>query len=192
MRQHTGIVGLRDTPERQIKLRVIASRNPHRRAIAVGQRMIIPGVTARFAGLRDGFESPGFLPGFRIKGDDVIPASHTPTGADHDFVFCDQRPAGELETFVGSERLVPRNLAGLHIERDDVDIRSAEVDLVAVDCYVAFYARVRMLSEQIAGYSIRLFAESMDEHDSVADQRRGFIGARRKRPGPRHAQVVHI
>ena len=110
VRQHTGIVGLRDTPERKIKLGVIASGNPHGRAIAVSQRMSIPGVTTLFTGLRDGFESLGFLPGFRIQGDDVIPASHTPTGADHDLVFCDQRPAGELEAFACSERLVHATL----------------------------------------------------------------------------------
>src|SRR5690242_13651024 len=107
--------------------------------------MLVPCIAARFAGLRDGLESPCFSSRLRIECDDVVPACDAPTGADHDLAFGYQRPTGKLEAFVDSERLVPRNLPGLHIERDHMDIRSAEVDPAAVDCDVAFYARIQAL-----------------------------------------------
>ena len=107
-----------------------------------------------------------------------------------------------LKPFSRSERLVPRDFACLHFERDDVNIRGAEINLVAIDRDIAFDARIgalrqlpRILPEQIARGGIQrlnLVTESVHQHDSVVDQRCGFIGARRQRPGPRHAQVVHV
>ena len=107
-----------------------------------------------------------------------------------------------LKPLSRSERLVPRNFACLHIERDHVNIRSAQIDLVAVDCDIAFDARIgafrklpRILPEQIARGGIQrlnFVAESVHQHDAIVDQRCDFICARRQRPGPRHAQIVHV
>ena len=81
-------------------------------------------------------------------------------------------------------------------------IRGAHIDFVPVNRDGALVAGVHpggqqphILPEQVAGGGIERFefvSRTVQEHHSVMNQGRGFIGAGGKRPCPRDAQIVHI
>jgi hypothetical protein len=83
-----------------------------------------------------------------------------------------------------------------------MDVGSSQIDLVPVNRDGTLVAGVNagrqepcILPQQVACGGIQRFefiAGAVQKHHAVMNYGRGFIGARRKRPSPRHAQTVHI
>jgi len=103
--------------------------------------------------------------------------------------------------------VLPVDLAGLGVQRDDVGIRGREDDVVAVDRHVALGEVVAagvdqllrqlalVLPEQVAGGRVQrlhLVAVVEDEEHAVVYQRRRLGGAGRQRPHPSDAQVLDV
>src|SRR6516162_9031004 len=132
--QRCGVVGLRRTEKREIELRIVATGNPYRSAVALVERQAVPTVAAWLAGPRDDVEPPRFLSGRGIKGDDHVTAGRSANGSDHNLAPGDQRPTGQAEAvFAIANCLIPDNLSVFDIESHDMHIRRRYVEAIAID-----------------------------------------------------------
>ena len=140
-----------------------------------------------------------------VEADDLRPADLRGDArarrADHDLAARDERPAVQaLAPAEVADLRVPHDFAGRDVERDDVHVRRAEIEPVAVQREAALVKRrrallerVRVLPEQVAGLRIERLhdvAVRLHEDRAVAHERHAFRAARRHRPAPREAQVL--
>ena len=98
--------------------------------------------------------------------------------------------------------MIPHNLPGFDIERDQVHIRRRNKELVAIDRKITFDADPgllrklpRVLPEQISGGSVQgldAVSVAMDEQNAIVNQRRCFVGAIRQRPAPGYAKASYV
>src|SRR5262249_18022050 len=112
--------------EHEILLRIVGARDPGRAAVARLHRQAVPGVEVGIARLRDGVHTPFLGTGLGIvTGDEaatglrIAAAGH----ALHDRAVGHEWAAGVAPALapVGG-RVIPSDLAGLHVERDQVRV----------------------------------------------------------------------
>src|SRR6185436_5511232 len=188
-------------------LRVVAARRPDRCAAALLERDAVPAFPTRLVRSSDRAEPPFDLAGLLVEPDDLRTAElrgyARPRRADHDLAARDERPA--VQAFAApkvADGRVPDDLARRDVERDDMHVRGAEIEPVAVQCDAALVKRrraalerVRVLPEQIAGARVeRLHDVAVRFHEdrAVAHDRNAFRRACRQRPAPREPQVLHV
>ena len=117
----------------------------------------------------------------------------------------DERAAavGEALPLIGNGRL-PRHLAGVDVERDEVGVGGVDEDLVAVDAQIAqrpaaaadpLREPAAVLPDQIAGGGVERVddvAGTGEEHHAVVHERRRLLRARLQRPGPDEPQPRYV
>ncbi len=202
MQQQTGVVGLRHPEESQLQFRIVAAGRPHRSAIALLQRHIVPGLVVRVAWLSDGIDMPEDFSGLRIETDDPLSAGLPPHRPLHDLAVHDQGSAAHASTRLGiAERLLPHQFAGLRVQRDHHGIGRGEVHLVFIQRNASLRRGRpgRELARVLPQLGSRRGIQRLDvvsvagkEHDAVVHQRRRLIGAGLQSPGPGHAQLLDV
>src|SRR5690606_28264586 len=132
LQQRTRIVRVASAEVGEARHGIVAARRPYRRAAAFLERDAVPALVAGLARLRDRADAPDFGTRLGIEPDDLRPAEARrdarARGADHDLAARDERPA--VQPFAAAEVAdlrVPDDLAGCHVERDDVHVRRAEI-----------------------------------------------------------------
>ena len=200
--ERAGVVGLRRSEERQVESLVVTRRHPHRRPVAQVHGQPVPARPAGLARPGDGAETPGFGAGLRVQRHDEVAAGRAAGGANHDFPVGGERAPGDAVAGRGvGDRVIPHDIAGLHVQRHQVGVRRRHVQPVPVEREAALHRRravtrqpPRVLPEEVAGRRINrlhLVAEAVHEHHAVVHERRRFIGAVRQRPAPGETQIGH-
>ena len=132
-----------------------------------------------------------------------LPPGARPVRADHHLAVGGERSAGDAVAGPGvGHRVIPHDIAGLHVERHHVRVRRRHVQPVPVEREAALDRRravtrqpSRVLPEQVARRRIdrlHLVAEAVHEHHAVVHERRRFIGAVRQRPAPGETQIGDV
>ena len=127
--------GVAGRPEDQVLLFVVRARGPGGSTAAFPSVRAAPGVVAGLAGSGDRVGGPGDLSALGVQGDQ--PSAGAEFAAGHpgdDVALHDQRSAGDRDAIgvVGNLR-IPDHFAGLGVQRDDVRVDGAEVDVVTVE-----------------------------------------------------------
>ena len=190
-------LGLRRRPIDQVRVRIVASRNPRIAAGAVGQRQVAPGVAAGLTRPRDGGGAPQLAPRLRVVGRDeahIVLVAGAAGHAGNDMALRDNRAAGIFvaELVIG-DRVVPDDRAGPRVQSDNVRVGRVDENLVAIEpdgshralghvFAVVFAAEV---PEEVAGHGVeRLHAAAGlgDIHHAVMDEGSGLGRAGFHRP----------
>ena len=148
-------------------------------------------------------KAPCLFAGFRIERRNVGAAFAASADTLHDLPFGNEWPACELPPigWIG-DWLIPHQGACFDIESDDVEIRRARKQLVAVQGHIAFHARPHAF-RQFSGVmpqfiacgcieSLHIVIEAMNKDDAVVDQRRCFVRSRWNRERPYDVKVLHV
>ena len=125
-----GVVGLRDAPQREARLGIVAAAGPDRAAMAhiVGQA--IPGVAARRPAFGDRIEVPQMLARVGIESGDQPAAWALGGKADHHHAVRHKRAAVAARVLRIGNGNVPHGPARARIQRHHVQIGGGEDHLV--------------------------------------------------------------
>ena len=207
-------LGLGGGPIDEIRLGVVAPRDPGVGSRAPGQRQIAPGVAAGVSGACDGRGAPQLGAGLRIVGGDeadVVLVPLAPRDPGDDPSLHDDRAAGVpiAEVAVG-DPMLPDELARPRVEGNQLRAARAGEDLVVVNGNAApRHARpavdrkalvrdarhsARMLPQEVPGGRMqRLHAAAAGHvHHAVAHERGHLVRARLRRPGPDELEAADI
>ena len=137
-------LGLRDAPEREVDVGVVAAGDPRLAALPHHVGQVVPGVAARLAGVGHGVELPGQRAGPGVVGADEaalgLVALAAAEALDH-LALHDDRAAGVGEALVGvGDHRGPHHRAGARVEGDHLGVAGGQEDLVVVDGDVAHAA----------------------------------------------------
>src|SRR4029434_7180888 len=125
---------LRRAPVGEIEIGIVAAGDPRFAAGAEQVRQAAPRIAAGFADAGDREESPQLLAGLGVVGADealLLDILLTAAHALDDFSFGDERTARTAAAV--RHQLVPGDLAGPGIERDEVRIAHRDIELVVVE-----------------------------------------------------------
>src|SRR5262245_16143640 len=128
-----GIVARRrvaGAPIGEVVLRIVGAGHVERAAAGLpGVLLVLPGLAAGLAGRRNDERLPLLLAGFGVEaGKPVAHAIVAAGGADHDRVLERERRGREFEVGLVAMLLVPDNLAGLGVGRDDAAVIAGDRD----------------------------------------------------------------
>ena len=204
-------VGLADADNVGVGFDIVAACVPGRRTVTFLNRHVVPGIAAGRAGLGDGIETPDFRAGFR-----VVPGHEATAGlriaatahALHDLAARHQRSAG-VAPALGPVRggVVPGDLAGFHVERDEMRIGGGDDQVVAKERHIAFGKHVAAIGHKLGGQVALVFPQQVaigrverlyfvgvveDEQHAVMHDRRDFGRAGGHRPGPCDLQAINV
>ena len=175
-------------PERQVELRIVVRREPHRDAARL-PRFALPALVTRLARSRDRMGLPHRLAVARVKGGDVAADPELAArGADHDLALGDERGQREVvAVLVIVDGGVPHDRARLGVEGDEVRIDRRDVHPVPPERH-APVGRVEL--QQILGQLLLVAPEEVtglrpqrddlllgrrDEHHAVVDDGRRLM-----------------
>ena len=208
-------LGLRGGPVDQVGVRVVAAGDPGVGAGPERERQVAPGVAAGLAraGHRGGAPQLGAGLGVvgRDEADVVLVVLAARDARDHHALHDDGAARVAVAELVVGHLLLPHHLAGAGVERDELRLARAGVDLVVVDGDVAPRqprlpvggeigvgrhrpARAQVRPELVAGDRVERHhaAAAGDVHDAVVDQRRHLVGAGQRLPRPDELQIRHV
>src|SRR5579871_438114 len=124
--------GISRAPEGQVGIWIISARVPDRRAASL-PGIARPSLMPRLALPRDGVETPNLLSGLRVEGRNISADRAVATRCAHDyFIFDDQWSVRDCIA-VGSrpDGRVPKNLAILGVDRQEMRVQRSHVERVA-------------------------------------------------------------
>ena len=145
-------IRLSDAEKQGFRIRVVSAGVPRRSAVALFERYIVPGVSARLSRAGDGVETPRFGAGLRVMRRDETTAGLGIAATRHplnDLAPGDERAAGVAPPFgpVGSG-LIPSDLAGVDVEGDEVRVRGGDDEVAVDDRHAALGERIAALGDQ--------------------------------------------
>ncbi len=196
-------------PISQVALRIVGAGHIDRAAAGLpGVVLVLPGLAARLAGGGDHEGLPLLLAGLGIEpGEPVAHAVVAAGGADHDRVLERERRGRELEIRLIAMLLVPDDLAGLCIGRDDAPVIAGDGDheiaperdaAVAVGLLLAGVHLPQHLA-LLPGVHVDLVDHAPDVgdvHEAVVDQRRRLdvlvAGLAAERHCKGELEVLHV
>ncbi len=213
--QRADVVGVAGPEIDQIQIRIVAADRPDSGTEALLHRGAVPTVAAGLPRTRDRVEAPLLGARLCIQPDDPIATACIDTQADTDdhLAVGDQRAARYVEVGAidqagahsllgGHDCVVPAHGAGLHVQRDDVAIRSRGIELVPIDreslhsSFAPVFQRLRKRSDvtpqntAVAGVDGFDGVGALYEQHSVVDQGRGFVGTRWQSQCPSDAETA--
>ena len=148
-------IGLAGAVEHQVLVGIVGAGNPCRGAESALQRQAVPGVVVRVAWMRDGVDAPQLGAGLDVVAGDEAAAGLGVAAAGHalDDLAVDDERAARIAPALGpiGGGVVPRDLAGLGVEGNDMGIRGRDDELVVVDRHVALGHDVGVIGEQLLG-----------------------------------------
>ena len=194
-----------DAPVREVRVRIVISRDPDGAAAGLPLVALGPGFAAGFAGRGNRVGAPLLLAGFRIECGDE--------SADSEFAArrarpspCRPRPAERARCsspICCRRRRWSRLPAGLRVQRHQHRFARGEVDAVAEqrDAAAGIVRNVRsrgtrpaVAPQNVPALGVdgdHLIVRRRDEHHAVVDDRRGFMDPRLAgREAPRRASVA--
>src|ERR1051326_5438847 len=118
-----------NSPISEVERGIVGARVPNGSA-AILPIVAAPGLVARFAGSRNGVETPSFLTGLGVIGrDETAYAELATTHADDDFVLHHERSHGDRITeFDVADLNVPKGMSVRGVDRNKMRIEGAHVE----------------------------------------------------------------
>ena len=183
--------GVAGAPVRQVELRIVVPRDPHRPAAGL-PRVTAPGLAAWLAGGGDRVGPPDLLAGLGVeRRDECAHAELTARRPDEDFALRHQgRHRRVVALLPVVDRLLPHDLSGRRVERDQERVGRGEVHLVLVEPdsatgRVELQELLRQLPlvapDDVAGLRVQrehLRLRRGDEHHAVVHDRRRLMALR--------------
>ena len=203
-------IGLAGAVEHHVLLGIVAAGNPGRGTEAAFQRQAVPGNGVGIGLARDGVHAPLLLTGRRVVAGDIAAARLRVAAtlhALHDRAAGDERAGGMAPAFGPvAGGVVPDDLAGLGVEREQVCVGGGDDQVALIDRHVAVgeiaavgqhlgRQRALVFPDQVAGGAVErlhLVGIVEDVDDAVVRDRGHLGGTIGHRPGPGHLQVLHI
>ena len=161
--------------------------------------------------MRDGVDAPQLGAGLDVVAGDEAAAGLGIAAAGHalDHLAVDDERAAGIAPALGpvGGGVIPHDLAGLGVERDDMGVRGGDDQLVVVDRHVALGQVVAALGEQLRRQVALVFPDQVagggierldlvgvveDEQHAVMHDRRRLGGAGGHRPRPGRLQVLDV
>ena len=193
-------------PVGQVQRRIVGAGTPDRPA-ALLPRIAGPRLATFLSGGGDRVRLPRRLAGIGIEGRDEAPDAELATGdADHDLALGDER--GQRHVVAGLpvfDLLLPRDLAGAGVQRDQHAVVGGQVNLVAVERHSATgvvedaqpLGHLALVPPQQPP-GLRLHGDDLvvrrgDEHDAVVHEEGSLVtGVDTGRKRPDRRQLLHV